>query len=137
MAPRSQEFFIPGPLPGLNELLDWAKRQSVTVSRKGRRWNVYADHKQYWEEMMVVCMRNAKMQPVQHPVTIHYVWYEPNRRRDPSNVAAGKKLIEDALIRAGILKGDGWRDIVEISDHFLIDKKKPGVLVTLVAQHFQ
>ena len=39
------------------------------------------------------------------PVEITYTFYEPNRRRDKSNVAAfGVKVIEDALVMCGVLE---------------------------------
>ena len=44
------------------------------------------------------------------PVEITYTFFEPNRRRDKSNVAAfGIKVIEDALAMCGLLKDDGWQ----------------------------
>ena len=128
-ATPTQAFFVSGPLPGLNELLDWAKRQGKGTGKK--QWNLYAVQKKSWEEVIWAAIHNANLQPYACPVTIDYLWQEPNRRRDPSNISAGKKFIEDTLVKAGILRGDGWRDIWGFSDRFSIDKKRPGVHVTI------
>lgn len=127
-----QSFFIPGQLPGLNDLLAWAKRRGVEVGRQGKRWSSYAEQKQAWEEAIFVVIRNGKLSPCSGPVVVDYLWKESSRRRDPSNVAAGgRKFIEDALVRAGILRGDGWKFIVGFTDRFELDKERPGVLVTI------
>ena len=128
-----QTFFIPGALPGLNDLLAWAKSRGDTIGRKGkRRWSSYAEQKRVWEEAIFVVIRNGKLSPYSGPVFIDYLWQEPNRRRDPSNIAAGgRKFIEDALVRAGILRGDGWRFIGGFTDRFVLDKKRPGVTVSI------
>ena len=127
----SQSFFVPGPLPGLNEMLAWAKRQGHSVGRKGKRWGLYAQEKKSWEDLIIVAIRQARLRPILAPVVIQYEWVEANRRRDKSNIAAGKKLIEDTLVRAGVLMGDGWRDVVGFADSFAVDKKRPGVRVSI------
>lgn len=134
----AQEFYVPGPLPGLNDLVAWAKRPGGKVGRSGRQWSAYAEQKRDWEEGIVVAILNAKIIPSPGLVFIRYVWFEPNRRRDPSNIAAGgRKLIEDALVRIGILRNDGWRSITGFSDHFATTCKLPGVRVSLELDPFR
>ena len=117
----------------MNDLLDWSKRQGTRTGRKGQRVNVYAEQKKSWEEIIWAAIRNAHIQPIRGSVTLLYLWKEPNKRRNPSNiVAGGRKFIEDALVRAGILHNDGWKEILEFTDHWIVDKKQPGVRVTLV-----
>ena len=130
--PLSQSFFVPGPLPGLNDFIAWAKKRGVTVGKKGAMWNDYNAQKRSWEDMIRGVIHTSRLTPVAVPVTISYLWQEPNKRRDYSNIAAGKKLVEDALVRAGILRGDGWRDITGFTDRFEINRKQPGVRVTLM-----
>lgn len=130
--PGIQCFFVPGPLPGLNDLLGWAKSRGDTHGRKGKRWNSYAEQKRVWEEAIFVVIRNEKISPYPGAIFVNYLWQEPNRKRDPSNIAAAKKLVEDALVRAGILRGDGWRDVAGFTDRFVINRKQPGVRVELV-----
>ena len=130
--PDSQTFFIPGPLPGLNDIIAWSKQHGRAIGRKCKRWGMYAQEKKAWEDMIIVIIQQARIKPVTAPVTIRYGWSEPNRRRDLSNIAAGKKLVEDALVRAGILHNDGWKEMVGFTDLFVVDKKHPGVRVTLM-----
>lgn len=66
------------------------------------------------------------------PVSVTCIWYEPNRRRDPDNVAGfGHKVILDALVAEGVIDNDGWANITEIRDIFHVDKDKPRVMVIL------
>ena len=66
------------------------------------------------------------------PVEITYTFYEPNRRRDKSNVAAfGIKVIEDALVMCGVLKDDGWQYIQAFTSRFALDKEKPRITVRI------
>ncbi|MBW2675806.1 MAG: hypothetical protein JRD89_20765 [Deltaproteobacteria bacterium] len=59
-----------------------------------------------------------------------YFFMEPNKRRDPSNFTSGGiKIIEDALQSAGILKNDGWRNVLGISSYWTVDKDCPGVML--------
>lgn len=66
------------------------------------------------------------------PVYIRYRWIEKNRRHDKDNVAFAKKFVQDALVKAGVLPGDGWKHIVGFEDAFGIDAKNPRVEVEIV-----
>ena len=62
----------------------------------------------------------------------YHTFYEPNRRRDKSNVAAfGVKVIEDALVMCGVLKDDGWAYIRAFTSRFALDKEKPRIVVRI------
>lgn len=95
---------IGGGLPGLNEYID--------VERTSRY--MAADMKRSVQEAF-----------------IRYHWIEPNKRRDPSNIAFAKKFIEDALVDIGIIQNDGWRHVAGFSDSFSVDKDNPRVEVTI------
>lgn len=43
----------------------------------------------------------------------------------------GRKVIQDALVRAGVLKNDGWAQIEGFSDEFRVDEKHPRVEVEI------
>ena len=68
---------------------------------------------------------------IEKPVFIRYDWHEPNMKREKSNVAFAKKFIEDALIKCGALKGDGWAYVTGFTDDFHIDKDAPRIEITL------
>lgn len=67
------------------------------------------------------------------PVWMKYTWYERNRKRDKDNISSfGRKVIQDGLVKAGVLKNDGWREIEGFSDRFRVDEKRPRVEVEIV-----
>lgn len=115
----TQVFFIPGPLPGMNDYIS-----------TGNRF-VYNRDKKRWEAHIEAYVRQAKIKPIQS-VYLHFVWSECHKLRDPDNFSSlGKKFILDSLVRCGVLPDDGWKQIVGWSDTWIMDKSKPGVLVTL------
>jgi Holliday junction resolvase RusA-like endonuclease len=46
-------------------------------------------------------------------------------------VAFAKKFIQDSLVRAGVLKDDGWREIESFEDVFKVDKRNPRVEIEI------
>lgn len=120
----TQELWIPGPLPGLNELLAAAR------STRGRG-SAYATLKRQWSNTVWAHAKAARLKPVADAV-LSFEWREKDRRRDPDNVSsAGRKLILDGLVKAGVLSGDGWAGIDSFSDVWFVDALAPGVLVRI------
>lgn len=65
-------------------------------------------------------------------VKIDYYWYEPNKKRDLDNISSfGRKVIQDALVDNGVLKNDGWNEVIGFSDYFFIDAQNPRVEVVI------
>jgi hypothetical protein len=117
--------WIPGPLPGLNELLDAAKGA-------GGRGMRYAKLKRGWTEAVWALANVARLRRFDGPVVLRFEWVERDRRRDPDNVAAGgRKLVLDGLVKAGVLAGDGWASVAGWSDAFSVEKRRAGVSVTI------
>lgn len=114
-------FFIPYRLPGLNEMIAAAK------VRKGG-WSKYADEKRKHTRNIANIIGSHKTFV---RVFINFRWMEPDRRRDPDNIAVGRKFIFDAMVDRKIISGDGWRHIEGWTDTFCIDKDNPGVEVTV------
>lgn len=116
------KFTIRGQLPGLNELIE-AER---THRQKG------AQLKRQCETVVMHAARALGKWRAETPVYMVYHWYEPNRRRDKDNIAAfGRKVIQDALVKAKFLKNDGWKDIIGFEDKFYIDQKNPRIVVEI------
>lgn len=114
----SQQLWIPGPLPSLNELLGGRLHDRIRLKRQ-------------WRDV-IVCLA-ARLQPM-GAVRTRYDFWERDRRRDLLNVFAGAvKIIEDALVRARVLKNDSqrWVQKIEFGD-VAVNPGRPGVLVTLV-----
>lgn len=113
---------IPGRMPGFNEMLK-AKGAMYQGGRSG-----YTGMKRRWAETIRLLAESQGFGRVTAS-RFTYLFREPSRRRDPSNVYAGVKFIEDALQEAGLLDGDGWRQVDEIRCHHILDKDDPGVTV--------
>ena len=119
---RSQSFFVPGPLPGLNEI--------IAAAKVGGRGKAYSDMKRTAGDVVKTSIIWLNMHRMGR-VSVTCTWSEPNRRRDPDNIFAGVKFILDGLVDSGILAGDGWRHIAGIQHKLTIDKDHPGVWVEL------
>lgn len=77
-------------------------------------------------------IRAAGLKRIDKPVIIHYSFFEPNRLRDVGNVLAGAdKVIEDALVKCGILPDDGQKWVRNIVPWFGVDKDNPRIEVEL------
>lgn len=69
------------------------------------------------------------------PVRMEYIWYESSKKRDLDNVSSfGRKVIQDALVKAKVLPNDGWENIKGFSDEFYVDKKNPRIEVLIVEE---
>lgn len=114
---------IPTRMPGMNEYTDACRRHAqvgAKMKRNNQEITAWAIRSQ---------LRGARFTK---PVEITYTFFEPNRRRDKSNVSAfGIKVIEDALVMCGVLKDDGWAYIREITSRFMLDKEKPRIVVRI------
>lgn len=113
--------FTTPTLPGLNEYIN------------AERTNRYkaAKLKKDTERMIMLCTPMIK---ITKPVTIHYKWVEKDRRRDKDNISFAKKFVQDALVKKGVLKNDGWKEIVNSYDEFEVDPKNPRVEITIKEQ---
>ena len=117
-----QKIIIRGSLPGLNEYIN-AER---TNRYKG------AEMKRRAESIVLYAARSLGKWRAEGPVYMVYHWYCADRRRDKDNISSfGRKVIQDALVRAKILQNDGWKDIIGFEDRFYIDQKNPRVVVEI------
>lgn len=115
--------WIPGQMPGLNELIAAAKGAGGTGA-------AYAKLKRAWTETVWALAKRDRLPHFQR-ASLAFEWREPNRRRDPDNIAAGgRKLILDGLVTAKVLPGDGWAHVARWTDRFEV-AGFPGVLVTI------
>lgn len=67
-----------------------------------------------------------------NPIVIHYKFYAKDKRRDRTNIASAfDKSFQDALQKAGIMKNDGWNNVINVTFDFATDKFKPRVEVLI------
>jgi hypothetical protein len=95
-------FWVPGPLPGMNEIIDAAKGF-------GGRGVGYSKLKKEWTEKVCWHAKAAHV-PKFERVRLEFLWIEPVRsngaERDPDNVEAGQKFIWDGLKLAKVIPDD-------------------------------
>ncbi|WP_302419809.1 hypothetical protein [Blautia marasmi] len=121
------KFVIKGKLPGLNDYL-----KAERCFHRGHSCG--NDMKQGYQMLVSNAIRTSlKRQVIKSPITIHYSFYEPNRRRDLDNIAAvAHKFVQDALVKCKVIENDGWQYIKGFSDEFHVDKHNPRIEVTLI-----
>lgn len=114
---------IRGTLPGLNDYIS---------AERTNRYKAAAMKKQC-ESIVMHAVRSLGKWRAERPVYMVYHWYEPTRRRDKDNISSfGRKVIQDALVKAKVLHNDGWRDIVGFEDKFEVDGSKPRIVVEIL-----
>jgi Holliday junction resolvase RusA-like endonuclease len=116
-----QQFVIGGRLPGLNE---------YTRANRRNRYEA-AKVKKQTQEVIIWEIRKARLKPFAKPIAIRYTWIEPNMRRDKDNISFAQKFIQDALVDAGILTNDGWKNIASISHAFRVCPSDPRIIVEM------
>lgn len=114
---------IPGRLNNLNDYIS-AER---TNRYKGAKMK--ADN----EDIVMLAIRKyLKGVQIHKKVTMEYLWVEKNKRRDLDNVSSfGRKVIQDALVKSGVLANDGWEQISGFSDAFQVDARNPRIEVLI------
>lgn len=115
---------IEGRLDGLNNYIAACR----TNHYKGAQ--VKSDN----EKIVIYAIKSQlRGRTVSGPVKMRYRWYEKNQRRDLDNISSfGRKVIQDALVKTGVLVNDGWKDILGFSDAFFVDKDRPRIEVDIM-----
>ena len=115
---------IHGRLPGLNELID-AERRHRQLGAKLKR--------QAENVVRMYIRQQLRGYKPKTPVTLYYYYYEPNRKRDKDNISAfAHKVIQDSLVKEGIIDNDGWDYVKDFFDRFDVDKAFPRIEVEIV-----
>ena len=115
-----------GQLSGLNELLAGrmfvpkVKRYVNRVKQNNDRQCIYYIREQ---------LKGVK---IEKPITIHYEIYAQDKRHDRMNIAsATDKSFQDALQLCGVIKNDGWDDVINCTFDFKLDRENPRTEVTI------
>lgn len=114
-----QTLIIKGRLPGYNEMHTghWAKRYRI----KDEAMELIG-----WEII------RQRIKSLNGKAKVHITCYEPNKRRDPSNVRAGaEKVILDQLQNSGIITQDNWAGLADTPAVIKLDRKNPRVEIVL------
>ena len=122
------KIIIPGKLPGLNELIAAERTHRI----KG------ADLKANAERLVRLCIKKQIKSKPTLPITLHYRFYEPDKRRDKDNIAGfAHKVVQDSLVKQGILPNDGWNEIEGFTDAFAVDRKNPRIEIEIEEERFE
>lgn len=120
----TQTFWVPGPLPNLSDIIKASK------GFKGRGVG-YSRLKAKWTAIVEARIKQERIVPARGPVKISYTWHELAMRRDPDNVRAAAKFVNDGLVEAGIIANDNAKYVYGLADDFVWKSATPGVLVTV------
>ena len=116
---------VEGRLEGLNEFIK--ANRGKHGAELGNRM------KQNGQRICFMYLRKSlKNTKVREPVKLHYTFFEKDRRRDHDNVSGFfHKVFQDALVEAGYLANDGWKEISGYSDDFMVDSKRPRIEILI------
>ena len=117
-------------MPSLNQLID--AKATGKRGKGGRRYDSYGPMKREWHQYIQIHARQQEFPKLEGPHDFFFEHRELNKARDPDNfVAAGHKLIFDALQEAGLMENDGWKQVASFQDQWVVDRERPGVLLTV------
>ena len=118
------EFTIVGRLPGINDYVNAERAHRL----KGNRMKRNAED----DVITAILIRGLKSHCLKTPVRIEYKFVEKDRRRDKDNISGfAHKVVQDALVKTGLLDNDGWDEIGGYSDAFGVDKGNPRIEVKI------
>ena len=111
---------IRGDFPGLNEFI-------AANRRRNGNWSGGNAMKQ--RDQNIIAAQLPKVH-TDSPIWIDYRYYCPNRKKDKDNISGYfHKIFQDAMVQAGMIPNDGWKQIKGMADYFDIDKKWPRIEV--------
>ena len=124
------DLVLNGTMPNLN---DYLHGERIAIRKNGKFTTKGNAMKQEYQRKVVSAVRSQlRGIHIDKPVKIYYTFYEENRKRDLDNISAfAHKVIQDGLVKGGLLENDGWKNIVGFSDDFFVDKDNPRIEVII------
>lgn len=116
------KLIIPGELPDLNTIIKVAKSHPMA----------YANLKKDNTDIVTWSAKSQKINK-HEKIDLSITFYCKNRMKDKDNILVGLKFILDGLVKAGIITGDGWKQVGKFKDiDFKVDKLNPRVEVEIM-----
>lgn len=112
------KLIIPGELPDLNRIIAASKQH-------------YGQYSKLKKENTEFVAWIAKKLPVLSKINLKITWYCKDKRKDKDNISVGIKFILDGLVKAKVIKNDGWNEIGDFEYRFCVDKKNPRIEVEI------
>ena len=117
------KFEINQRLPGLNDYTKECRTNKFAGAQMKKKIEY---------EIWLYIMQQLKGVSIKNPVFITFTWVEENGKRDLDNISAfAHKVIQDGLVKGGLLENDGWKNIVGFSDEFFVDKENPRIEIMI------
>lgn len=117
-----QTLWIAGRFPGLNEIINEARKPHWAPSAKQKK--VHTERVEWLAKKGLHPVKSADFM---------FTWHEKDRKRDPDNIMGGQKFILDGLRKAKILTGDGWNQVITLNHKFIVSKPD-GVMVEIIGE---
>ena len=122
---KTLRLFIPMILPGMNQIIAEAKKYRQAYGKLKKRLEA---------DLCMFIREQATGYKFSGAVYIKFCWVEKHTRRDPDNIAAGKKFLLDALQTEGVIGQDNWKHIIGWEDKWRLDKKNPGIELEITGE---
>lgn len=112
----SNKLVIPLPLATLNEYIDDERTNRFRGAKVKKK-------------MTGICKvhaLNAKNKGLVVPIPFKatFYWYVKDKRKDLDNIVFQQKFIFDGMIKAGLIKNDGYKQHRQSEHFYLIDKNE-------------
>jgi hypothetical protein len=123
--------WIPGPLPGMNEIIEARMTMfgRVNPAKPWARPNAYSKMKKDWCAKIGAVIKESRHEAYP-PGHVNLFCFERDNRRDFDNVTGGAtKIVLDSLVEHKLLSGDGRRVVLGVGGWVDVDKAAPGVAV--------
>ena len=116
------KLIIPGRLPNLNDYTKKCRANKFAGATMKKDCETAIG----WH--IKIHLKGVK---ITKPVYLNYIWFEKDKKRDHDNVCFSQKFIQDALVAAGVLEGDGWKNIIGFSHSFEVSKNNPRIEILI------
>lgn len=91
-----------------------------------------AKKKEQWEQLTLDACMEYRIQPVERVSITMELYFPDRRRRDLDNYSGlGFKFIGDGLVKAGIIKDDSIKEVIELRIRYGGISKPPHILIHL------
>jgi Holliday junction resolvase RusA-like endonuclease len=102
----------------------------------GNHWRKRQEKAKLWHETIYNLCLEHKIEPIKdYPVIVEtQTYFKDNRKRDSSNYITANKLIEDGLVKCGILKDDGPDYILANFVYAPIRKAKENKTILIIRE---
>lgn len=116
-----KKLVIKGEMPSLNDIIDASKTH----------WAKYRQLKRINTNIVAF---KANRLPRFRAIKLNIKYYCKDRRTDPDGFTSGaKKFILDGLVKAKVIKNDGWSEIKGWTETWEVDRKNPRIEIEIIA----